>query len=160
MRGCLWRHTDISASLPPPCLSILWSPSVFGSKRQAQRRMSSPQGVTDSLSDLFPVCRLFFLGSLTRKAAQKRDTAKSTEDKRIHSTHSSGTSSFAHRKYQHTVFVWTDNKYYLNLILISFLKCNKFTGHEFCWVGVKLNKTVTEMESGKHRELKKRGWLQ
>lgn len=47
----------------------------------------------------------------------RNETAKSTEDKRIHSTHSSGTSRFAHRKYQPLVFVWIDNKYYLNTIL-------------------------------------------
>lgn len=52
-------------------------------------------------------------------AVRKRDFAKSTEDKRIHSTHSSGTSSSAHRKYQPPIFVWTDNKYYLNAILSS-----------------------------------------
>lgn len=70
-------------------------------------------------------------------AVRKRDFAKSTEDKRIHSTHSSGTSSSAHRKYQPPIFVRTDNKYYLNAILSSIkthaalrpvLKCRCQTG--------------------------------
>lgn len=53
--------------------------------------------------------------SLLQGRVQKRDFAKSTEDKRTHSSDSTGSSSsFAHRKYQPAIFTWTRNKYHLN----------------------------------------------
>lgn len=93
MRACLQQHADVSTS--SSLLSDLKNPPAL-------RRMTSPRG-------LLAVSQAHFQSAVSswalQPAVQERDSAKSTEDKRIHSTHSSGTSSFAHRKYQPARFV-------------------------------------------------------
>lgn len=112
----------------------------------ALRRMTSPRG-------LLAVSQAHFQSAVSswalQPAVQERDSAKSTEDKRIHSTHSSGTSSFAHRKYQPARFVWTDNKYYhYIIIIISSINTAPDIQVIKAWlfICVKLNKTVTNAQ--------------
>lgn len=92
--------------------------------------MTSPRGLLAS----FPRCHFF-------PSSRNKDFAKSTEDKRTHSSDSAGSSSFAHRKYQPAIFTCTHNKYYFNDVHSSIKTAE-------LWVILSASKAKTVIQQG------------
>ena len=144
MRGCLQWHRDISMSssrLPDSS-----KPSALVQKRRALRRMSSPREVTDSLSDSFPVCRLF-LGSPASQC--RNETLLNRQRTKEYIPHiPRGQAALHTGNTSRPRPAWTDNKYHLNVILSNFNKLTRYS-KKSAWAGcLSLSPLTKQQHSG------------